>query len=219
MRTCFIAVFTIKAFLSFPLWARPVPETEHSPAKDITQLLERLSAGSSLPVTLHYACRASTSEYGLEIRLWDGRSYCQYLRYGKLRITEEFTPWYLDEETLHASVDEFFQENNGQSKNRWDFTDNNLRYVYNSGVRKERILMPRESFLSSGSGLNTTDDSGKPTAPGNEIKIDIGAVILGGSLIVLALLAIAGFIIEANKHCVLHCCQWGWGKLSNISFR
>ena len=171
--------------------------------------------------TRHYACQASTGEYGLEIQLWDSRSYCQYLSADKYKMSEEFTPLYLDEKTLNDSVEEFLQENSRQSKNYWVFEDNNLRYVYNSGVRKEHILLPRESLLSSGSGsgMNISDGTDSPKSSNGGEETDVGATIGGASLVILALMAIVGFIVEANKHCVLRGCQWVWGKLSDISFR
>lgn len=197
MRTGSIAAFTFTAALSFPLWANPLPETENSPAKAITKLLERISAGASAPVTYQHACQVSTGEYGLELEHWH-RSYCQYLSQGRYRISEEFTPLYLDEETLHASVEEFLQENNRQSGSYWEFEDNKLRYVYNSGDRKEHILQPRQLSPRAGSGsgfefgISTAGSTGTPAQlVEDEFTVRIIITVFTVGLLVLFIIGIA----------------------------
>ena len=213
MRTGFIAAFLLKTTLPFQLWAASIPETGSHPAKSITQLLERLSVNSSSSVSYHYACQVATGEYGLEIQIWDNRHYCQYLnRFSEHEVSEEFTPLYLDEEALQASVDGFLQENNRLSNNYWEFKENNLRYINNQGVRTEHVLLPRNVMPGSGSGissgcgpgLSSADDPCRPGKTGEESKINVAAIAGGTFLTIMILITITGFIVEANKHCVLN---------------
>lgn len=198
MRINFTAALTVKAILSSSLWAGPVPQTNDSPAKGITQLLRQLSSDSSFRTSYHYACQALTSEYGLEVQLRDGRSSCKYLnRHYREEFAEEFIPLYPDEDTLYASAEDFLKENNGYSKSYWEFANNTLSFVNNKEKSRKHILLPRDVMISSGSGAGPdgSDKSEKLNESGAGMNIDIGATAGGAALIFLAGTAIGVFIV------------------------
>ena len=203
MRINFVVLLTIILFLSDSLWAVPTQESEQGAAKNITRLLEYLSGSPLSEVSYHYACQTSTGQYGLEAQTSDELSRCYYWS-GKKEpeFSDEFTTLYLNEEILEASVEEFIHENSNQAKGNWKYLDGSLRYEHNRSG-KTYILTPRNIVNGSGGGSGDQLMLGDVAAEG--AGVDIGATIIGMSIVALAIFVIVAAIIEADRHCLYNC--------------